>query len=109
PPTTRQKNPMYPPLGPQHSVPRAKFPVIDIHSHQPTPISTDEFGRVIKGMEDNNLRILVNLSGGSGDRLRQGLDAIRKSSYKDRMVQFANGDGRGPTSPAVGSRCATRL
>src|SRR5262245_42059471 len=49
----------------KHPRPRAKFPVIDIHSHQPTPISQSELARVVQGMEQNNLRLLVNLSGGS--------------------------------------------
>jgi predicted TIM-barrel fold metal-dependent hydrolase len=109
PPTIREYKPRSTLVVPQHPVPRAKFPVIDIHSHQPTPISTDEFGRVIKGMEDNNLRILVNLSGGSGERLRQGVDAIRKSSYKDRMVLFANVNFREPIGPGFGARAATEL
>ena len=36
---------------PAHPRPRAKFPVIDIHSHQPTPISAAEFARVVEGMD----------------------------------------------------------
>ena len=32
---------------PQHPVPRAKFPVIDIHSHQPTPISPEQLKAVL--------------------------------------------------------------
>ncbi len=93
-------------MVPQHPVPRAKFPVIDIHSHQPTPISPAEFDRVMKGMQDNNLQILVNLSGGSGDRLRSGIEALKTSKYKDRMVLFANvnwnnvGPGFGPKAAA---------
>ena len=43
-------------------------------------------------MEPNNLRMLVNLSGGSGERLQAGLDAIAHSKYQDRMVLFANVD-----------------
>src|SRR5205814_4371201 len=61
PPTIREYKPKSTLVVPQHPVPHAKFPVIDIHSHQPTPISNDELARVVKGMEDNNLRILVNL------------------------------------------------
>src|SRR3982751_2229852 len=90
PPTIREYKPKSQLVTQQHLVPRAKFPVIDIHSHQPTPISAGEFDRVIKGMEPNNLQVLVNLSGSWGDRLHQGLDAIRNSKYKDRMVLFAN-------------------
>src|SRR5262245_56642373 len=73
PPTIREYKPKSQLVTPRHPVPRAKYPVIDIHSHQPTPISDAEFGRVMKGMEENNLRVLVNLSGSSGDRLLRGI------------------------------------
>src|SRR5216683_2614324 len=69
-PTIREYKPKSTLVVPEHPVPRAKYPVVDIHSHQPTPISVAEFDRVIKGMEENNLRVLVNLSGSSGDRLK---------------------------------------
>ena len=95
---------------PQHPRPRAKFPVIDIHSHQPTPISAAQFESVIAGMEQNNLRLLVNLSGGSGERLRSGLDAIRSSKYPDRMVLFANIDfPREGVGPGFGVKAAAAL
>src|SRR6266581_3649101 len=109
PPTIREYKPRSTLVVPQHPVPRAKFPVIDIHSHQPTPISSDELAHVIKGMEENNLRILVNLSGASGDRLREGVDAVRRSSYKDRMVLFANVNFRESVGPGFGTRAARQL
>src|SRR5207248_8899144 len=84
-PTIREYKPKSTLVVPQHPVPRAKFPVIDIHSHQPTPISAGEFDRVVQGMDANNLRVLVNLSGSWGDQLRRGVDAIRASKYRDRM------------------------
>jgi predicted TIM-barrel fold metal-dependent hydrolase len=92
----------------EHPKPRAKFPVIDIHSHQPTPISSADFARVIQGMEANNLRILVNLSGGSGERLKAGIEAIRTSAYPDRMVLFANVDFR-DVGPGFGQKAAAQL
>src|SRR5262249_38510436 len=88
--TIREYKPKSQLVTPEHPVPRAKFPVIDIHSHQSTPISAGEFDRVVKGMDANNLQVLVNLSGSWGDRLRQGIDAIKASKYKERMVLFAN-------------------
>src|SRR6266568_5563176 len=109
PPTIREYKPRSTLVVPQHPVPRAKFPVIDIHSHQPTPISMDELAHVIKGMEENNLRILVNLSGASGDRLREGVDAVRRSSYRDRMVLFANVNFREPVGRGFGTRAAKQL
>ncbi|MCC7178187.1 MAG: amidohydrolase family protein [Acidobacteria bacterium] len=93
----------------EHPVPKAKFPVIDIHSHQPTPISPEQFERVVAGMDANNLRILVNLSGGTGDRLRQGLDAIAKSPHRDRMVLFANVDFTGVGTPGWSEKAAAQL
>jgi uncharacterized protein len=108
PPTIREYKPKSTLVVPQHPVPRAKFPVIDIHSHQSTPISPGEFDRVMKGMEDNNLRVLVNLSGSSGSRLRQGVEALRASKYKDRMVLFANVNFSG-VGPGFGAKAAKQL
>jgi predicted TIM-barrel fold metal-dependent hydrolase len=94
----------------QHPTPRAKFPVIDIHSHQPNPISAAELSRVIAGMEQNNLRLLVNLSGGSAERLKAGLEAVRTSKYPDRMVLFANIDfPREGVGAGFGARAAKQL
>ena len=67
----------------EHPTPRAKFPVIDIHSHQPAPISVERFKEVVDAMDRRNLRTLVNLSGGSGDKLKESLAAIRNSPYPD--------------------------
>jgi uncharacterized protein len=108
PPTIREYKPKSQLVAPQHVVPRAKYPVVDIHSHQPTPISDPEFGRVMKGMEQNNLRVLVNLSGSSGDRLRRGVEAVRRSKYSDRMVLFANVDF-GSIGPGSGAKAAKQL
>src|SRR5512147_786680 len=88
-PNIREYKPHSTLVVPQHPVPRAKYPVIDIHSHQPAPISTAQFDTIVSAMDSLNLRVLVNASGASGDRLRQGLDAIRGSRHKDRMVYFA--------------------
>ena len=109
PPTIREYKPKSMLVAPQHPVPRAKFPVIDIHSHQSTPISAAEYDRVMKGMTSNNLQILVNLSGSSGDRLRQGVDALRGSKYKDRMVLFANINFRDSVGPGFGAQAAKQL
>jgi predicted TIM-barrel fold metal-dependent hydrolase len=90
PPSIRDYKPRSTLVVPEHPVPRAKFPVIDIHSHQPTPTSPDVYDKVVKAMDDLNIKLIVNLSGGWGDRLRQGLAAIKNSPYPDRMVLFAN-------------------
>ncbi|MBI2221458.1 MAG: amidohydrolase [Acidobacteria bacterium] len=109
PPSIREYKPKSTLVVPGHPRPRAKFPVIDIHSHQRTPIAPADFDRVVAAMDQQNLRVLVNLSGGSGERLRQGLDAIRTSPHADRMVLFANVDFSGGVGPGFGQKAARQL
>jgi predicted TIM-barrel fold metal-dependent hydrolase len=93
---------------PQHPVPRAKFPVIDIHSHQPAPISPEQLATVVKSMDPLNLQILVNATGASGDRLVQSVAALKNSPYKDRMVMFTNINFQN-VGPGYGQRMAMQL
>src|SRR5687768_2149144 len=71
-----------------HLVPRAKFPVVDVHNH--TRITPDNIEQMIKEMDALNLRVMVNLSGQSGDSLKQSIATIRSSKYADRFRLFAN-------------------
>ena len=70
-------------------VPKAKYPVIDSHSHTgPTPETIE---RLISEMDAMNLRVLVNLSGGSDPAaVKQKIDFIRSTKYADRFAVFAN-------------------
>jgi predicted TIM-barrel fold metal-dependent hydrolase len=94
---------------PVHPRPRAKFPAIDIHSHHPTPITPEALDAVVAAMDERNLRVLVNLSGGWGERLTSGLAAIRRSRHPDRMVLFANVDFSPGVGPGFGTRAAAQL
>lgn len=70
-------------------VPKAKYPVIDIHSH--TGPTAETIDRLIGEMDAMGLQVLVNLSGGSApDAVRQKVDFIRASRYPDRFRVFAN-------------------
>ncbi|MGE5816379.1 MAG: amidohydrolase family protein [Acidobacteriota bacterium] len=109
PPNIREYKPRSTLVVAEHPTPRAKFPVIDIHSHQRTPISPEEFDRVVAAMDQNNLRLLVNLSGSYGDRLRQGIEAIRNSKHPDRMVVFANINFGGGVGAGFGKQAAAQL
>ena len=76
-------------IAPSHAVPRAKFPVVDVHTHGTSSyVSNPE---KIKEMDALNLRVLVDLSGGSNpDEIKRKVDAINASPYKDRFRVFAN-------------------
>lgn len=100
-------------IVPEHPTPRAKYPVIDIHSHQPAPISMERYKEVVDAMDKLNLRTLVNLSGGSGEKLKESIAAIRNSPWPDRMVLFANINfpraGEPGVGPGFGVKAAAQL
>ncbi|HEX5474277.1 MAG TPA: amidohydrolase family protein [Vicinamibacterales bacterium] len=85
-------------IAPQHLVPRAKYPVVDVHTH--VTETAENMPGMIKDMDALNLRVLVNLSGGTeAEGIRQKVDAIRNSPYKDRFRVFANVDWNGAGGP----------
>jgi predicted TIM-barrel fold metal-dependent hydrolase len=90
----------------EHMVPKAKFPVVDIHSHQTATV--ENMPQLIAQMDALNLRVLNNLSGGSGAQLKARADAIRSSPYADRFTVFANTDFRG-VAPGWGAKAAAQL
>lgn len=92
---------------PEHKTPRAKFPLIDIHSHHST-MTPEYVDKLIKEMDSINLRVIVNLSGGSGERLKQVVTAM-KGRYPDRFVVFANVMTNDINEPGFGQRAAARL
>ena len=53
---------------PQHPVTRAKFPFIDVHNHQ-FRMPTMDLNTLTTEMDKLNMRVMVNLSGGSGDNI----------------------------------------
>jgi predicted TIM-barrel fold metal-dependent hydrolase len=63
---------------------------------------------MVTEMDALNLRLLVNLSGGSGETLRNGIANIQRSRHPDRMVAFANIDFRN-VAPGFGARAAAQL
>lgn len=92
-----------------HPVPRARYPVIDVHSHHRSGFSQEYWDRMTAEMDGLNLQVLVNLSGGSGDALRRSVETIRQSRHPERMVFFANVDFSGGVTPGFGRRAAAQL
>lgn len=107
-PTIREYKPRSTLVVPVHKVPRAKFPVIDIHGHPPALVSDEVINRVGAGMDSLNLRVMVNANGTSGERLTQQLAAIKASRYKDRFVMFTTLALR-DIGPGSGAKIAAQL
>jgi len=92
---------------PQHPVARAKYPLIDVHSHQ-RGSSPAQLDKLLAEMDQINLRIVINLSGGSGEALRKNVQAF-KGRDPNRFAVFANIDFRGLNEPDFGKRAAAQL
>jgi len=92
---------------PASKVERARFPLIDIHNHQ-RAAAPEQVDRVVKEMDALNMRIMVNLSGGYGDRLRKTVEAF-KGRHPTRFAVFANIDFTDLDAPDYPRRAAAQL
>ena len=106
-PTIEEYNPKSTLVVKEHKIERAKFPFVDIHSHHwnPTPERVEQ---LVKEMDTINLRVLVNLSGGTGEKLRKTV-ATMKGRHPDRFAVFANPSYSDIDAPGYGQRAAERL
>ncbi len=93
---------------PQHPTTRAKLPFIDVHSHQRPNMTPEQVDKLVADMDGINLRILVNLSGGSGERLKRNI-ATLKERYPKRFAVFANVDFQGIDDPGWSARAVAAL
>jgi uncharacterized protein len=106
-PTIEEYQPKSTLVTKEHQVERAKFPFIDIHSHHWNP-TKEHVDQLVKEMDTINLRVLVNLSGGTGEQLRQTV-ATMKGRYPERFVVFANLSYDDLNTSGYGKRAAARL
>jgi len=80
-------NPVSTLVVPRHLLTHSKFPFIDVHNHQDMP--SQDLSVLIKDMDKMNMKVMINLSGNNGDRLRKSVQNI-KSKYPQRFIIFAN-------------------
>ncbi|MEE8526428.1 MAG: amidohydrolase family protein, partial [Thermoanaerobaculia bacterium] len=90
---------------PEHLVERAKYPFIDVHSHQPR-MAEQDLAEVTAEMDKLNMAVMVNLSGrgfrrvenedgtvsfglGDGGFLKRGVENVKRSA-PGRVVVFTN-------------------
>ncbi len=92
----------------EHLVPKAKFPVIDVHSHHRNSTTPERLEEIIGEMDELNLGVLVNLSGGYGERLKETVRNF-PGRHPKRFAVFANVDYSGIGSPGWGARAAKQL
>ncbi|MEX2303758.1 MAG: amidohydrolase family protein [Bryobacterales bacterium] len=105
--TVEQYEPKSTLIVPERLVPRAKYPVIDVHSHHRN-VSPDRLNQILGEMDALNLRVLINLSGGSGAGLKSMVDSM-KGRHPKRFGVFANIDFDGIGNADWGRKAAAQL
>jgi predicted TIM-barrel fold metal-dependent hydrolase len=85
----------------------AKFPFIDVHSHQRNMDAT-ALTALLVDMDRLNEGVMVNLSGGSGASLNSKIESIKKN-YPNRFVVFANVDFDGVGEEGWSEKAAIQL
>lgn len=86
--TFEEYNPPSSLVVPEHPVNRAKFPFIDIHSHQ-WRMGERDLNALAAEMDALNMGLMVNLSGGSGKTIADAMENI-KANQPHRFAVFAN-------------------
>jgi predicted TIM-barrel fold metal-dependent hydrolase len=93
---------------PTHTVPRAKYPAIDLHGHPPTLVLPEVIERVTGAMDSLNVRMMINASGTSGERLTQQIAGVKAAGKADRFAFFTTLNLR-DIAPGSGATIAAQL
>ena len=96
---------------PAHHVPRARYPVIDVHKHLGSGRGRwpGEVEEIVAAMDAANVQVAVDLDGGHGDTLRTELERYRGGRHADRFVVFARLDWARSAEPHFGRSQAEEL
>lgn len=100
-------NPVSTLVVPGEPVLHARYPFVDVHSHHFRMPEMD-LSELVAAMDSLNMAVMVNLSGGSGDRITGAMANIR-AHYPNRFVVFANVDFEGVGTPGWGEKAAAQL
>lgn len=105
--TFEEYNPVSMLKVPGQEITRAKFSFIDVHNHQRRHSPTS-LAAVVREMDAMNMAVMVNLSGGFGQTLRDQV-LLAERVAPGRFVTFANLNFAGIDDPDWGTRAAAQL
>ena len=105
-------------VTPEHPVPKAKYPAVDVHGHIAGNVdSAESLAAFVAKLDSIGVGVFISADQTSGARLQQRIDLVRNSPYKDR-IRFFTGlpvQGVGPgwaekaVAPAGGRREGRRF
>src|SRR5690606_38273960 len=93
----------------ENLVPRARFPVVDVHGHARSLTSPGAIEEIVAALDELNVRVYVSADNLSGDRLVRTLEALEASPHRDRFRVLAGIDFDGVGTPGWGERAARQL
>jgi predicted TIM-barrel fold metal-dependent hydrolase len=79
-----------------------------VHTHYDALMPRDKLDQLVRELDAINLRTAVNLSGGTGEKLKTGVENMKRA-YPKRFVIFANLNYEGIDDPDYGLKAAARL
>ncbi|MBI3667746.1 MAG: amidohydrolase family protein, partial [Acidobacteria bacterium] len=74
----------------EHPVTRARFPVIDVHTHligfpRGRGIAQEQVAQILRWMDELNIETVLNLTGGAGENLRRNIAELQER-HKGRIL-----------------------
>ena len=100
-------NPVSTLVVPVHKKAQSKFPFIDVHNHQFRMPDMD-LGKLVTEMDKLNMKVMVNLSGQTGEPLKQSVENIKKN-FPKRFIVFANVNFKGVGEEGWAEKAARQL
>ena len=92
----------------EHSVPSARYPVVDVHGHARNVANPGVMDEMIASLDALNVRVSVSADNVSGERLQRVLDAVAASPHRDRFRILAGIDFRN-VGPGWGEEASRQL
>jgi uncharacterized protein len=88
-------------VTPEHPVPKAKYPAVDVHGHIAGNLASAEtLAAFVAKLDSIGVGVFISADETSGAALQQRIDLVRNSPYKDRVRFFTGlpvrGSGVGP-------------
>ncbi|MEO1023259.1 MAG: amidohydrolase family protein [Bacteroidota bacterium] len=105
--TLEEYNPKSTLVVPGSEITKAKYPFIDIHSHQ-WRLATQDVNQLISDMDRLNMQVMINLSGRSGQALADNVNAVERVA-PGRVLNFANIDFSNMDDPDWSERTVAQL
>ncbi|MEX0891168.1 MAG: amidohydrolase family protein [Gemmatimonadota bacterium] len=89
-------------------VPRARFPVVDVHGHARGLAAPGTIDDMIGALDELNIQVYIAADNVSGERLVQAMETIRSSAHPERFRVLAGIDFRN-VGPGWGERAVRQL